>query len=736
VDDLLVFWRTGVFYSRTFNYSSGRLARCALVPVVCDLLAARQVSGFGAHNAKYFCSICKLLHQDRNNIDFRNWPMRSREEHREAALAWRDKSSKSQRKRAFRENSVRYSVLLELPYWDPILYTVVDSMHNHYLGLLQFHVRDLWGMAADGDDGQPEEEVPLDLEDIRNAEFQLTKGSKTSLKKCSQPILLYLCSVRKIVPENKATKRSMVDALMDWVSGVLSAAPQNLRDSVELLKKALRDRKASSSISRNFAAGALQALCRELGISPGGNKKDDAINALISSHLKKQPQHTAGPSSAPSSSSTSTPRASEPPHNEDPVRAFYRGERQSVVVLGRHLLQKVHEAMPKTLLPSWMNPVPANVGMKARGKLSADQWHTFCVVNLPVVLIPLWHGQDERERGMLNNFMDLVTMIVIGGLLEMSEDKASLYEEVASRYLKKALELYDFTVTPNQHNSLHIPVFFRLFGPLHSIRTFFSERENFKLQRRNTNSKFGELEITYVNQSCREANLRVLAADERIREDVAEIVQAFERDATEDRRGTRLREANALGIGLVPHNQHKPREPAALDDHCFEALVKFFNTNTHGQRYASYNDGPMEDDHVILLFNSAVPCDGVYAHGVTFRSFSKSQKDCNVLFRSKTAQQGILAGRINHVFKYATSSEPEECTYLFVTPLLELTTADAEHDPFRSYPLVGGQLYYGEYAEPIIIAADQLVSHFARTPIEIANIEKSCIHVLPLDKVN
>ena len=87
--------------------------------------------------------------------------------------------------------------------------------------------------------------------------------------------------------------------------------------------------------------------------------------------------------------------------------------------------------------------------------------------------------------------MDLVTEVVIGGLLEMSESLIQLYEEVSLRYLQTAKKLYDISITPNQHNSLHIPYFLRLFGPLHSIRTFFSERKNLDLQSENTNMKFG-----------------------------------------------------------------------------------------------------------------------------------------------------------------------------------------------------------------------------------------------------
>ena len=93
--------------------------------------------------------------------------------------------------------------------------------------------------------------------------------------------------------------------------------------------------------------------------------------------------------------------------------------------------------------------------------------------------------------------MDLVTEVVVGSLLEMSEPIIQLYEEVAMRYLQTAKKLYDINITPNHHNSLHIPFFLRLFGPLHSVRTFFSERKNLDLQNENTNMKFGTTYVLY-----------------------------------------------------------------------------------------------------------------------------------------------------------------------------------------------------------------------------------------------
>ncbi|KAI0628159.1 hypothetical protein C8Q77DRAFT_1043481, partial [Trametes polyzona] len=345
VDELLVFWSSGVFFSRTAAHPTGRLVRCILVPIVCDLPAARQTAGFGSHSSKFFCSMCKLPKSDINNIDTSSWPPRTCEEHRDAAQAWKDKPSGSQREAAFAENSLRWSELLRLPYWDPIKYTVIDSMHNHYLGLLKHHCRRIWGMNISAEDAWD---------------------------------------------DNSA----------------------------------------------------------ELGRPP----KEELVLGMQFLHAGTDAQ----------------------------LATYQDGD--------PHL---IHDQLPLTELPSWINAVPRNVGTAARGKLSADQWHVLCVINLPIILIPLWTPLGGRYKKMLDNFMDLVTEVVVGGLLEMSEEAIALYETAASSYLRTAKELYNIDITPNQHNSLHIPFFLRYFGPLHSIRTFFSERINYLLQRQNTNLKFG-----------------------------------------------------------------------------------------------------------------------------------------------------------------------------------------------------------------------------------------------------
>ena len=153
VHDLLVFWDPGVFFSRTFSYPKGRLIRCAVVPLVCDLPAARQMSGFASHSSSHFCSFCNLRLDDMDNLDMSTWECGSRSyrEHVTLAQQWRDGTS-TQRSEIFESHGIRWTELLLLPYWDPTRFVVLDSMHALLLGCLRHHSRVLWGMNVDLDD--------------------------------------------------------------------------------------------------------------------------------------------------------------------------------------------------------------------------------------------------------------------------------------------------------------------------------------------------------------------------------------------------------------------------------------------------------------------------------------------------------------------------------------------------------------------------------------------------------
>ena len=196
VDALLVLWRDGVYLSRTPKHRYGRLIRAALIPLICDLPAARRVSGLGSHSFRLFCSECKLARAEINKLDPSKWEPRTREEHQKHTDDWRGAQTPSEQTGLFKKHGIRWSELLRLPYWDPTKHIVIDSMHGFYLRIFNRHIREIWGMNVEFKDGNglvgPNFDS-LDERDAMEGERILHFGSTYQLNGLQELVLKYLC---------------------------------------------------------------------------------------------------------------------------------------------------------------------------------------------------------------------------------------------------------------------------------------------------------------------------------------------------------------------------------------------------------------------------------------------------------------------------------------------------------------------------------------------------------------
>lgn len=163
-------------------------------------------------------------------------------------------------------------------------------------------------------------------------------------------------------------------------------------------------------------------------------------------------------------------------------------------VLGKHTLPEVWSDKARTILPSWISPIPAGAGSAKTGKLTADQWRTLCTVHLVVTLVRLWGGcdPDDRRCDLLVNFMHLVTATSLLFRRSVDTETIQLYEESMKAYLEGHLHLYPhLNLSPKHHLSLHMPGFLRGFGPVHGWVTWGFERLILKFQNTDTNRKIG-----------------------------------------------------------------------------------------------------------------------------------------------------------------------------------------------------------------------------------------------------
>ena len=110
------------------------LVQAALICTSCDIPASRNVSGFVGHSAYRACSRCLKPFPtekfggkaDYSGTDRASWTPRCIDSHRKYALQCKSAITQQQQKLIEREHGCRYSVLLELPYYDVIRFCVID----------------------------------------------------------------------------------------------------------------------------------------------------------------------------------------------------------------------------------------------------------------------------------------------------------------------------------------------------------------------------------------------------------------------------------------------------------------------------------------------------------------------------------------------------------------------------------------------------------------------------------
>src|SRR6188768_3012978 len=149
--------------------------------------------------------------------------------------------------------------------------------------------------------------------------------------------------------------------------------------------------------------------------------------------------------------------------------------------------------------PSWLTPVPHNLGEPSHGKLKADQCCTIGTVYLPISLTCLWHdatadnGRAAQCKKALSVTFSLISAIMAATSRSTSRKKAVLYTKHMKDYLNGLRSLCpNYKFRPNHHVTLHIEKFLCLFGPVHGWWTYPFERIIGLLQRLPNNFKNGK----------------------------------------------------------------------------------------------------------------------------------------------------------------------------------------------------------------------------------------------------
>ena len=140
----------GITLNWTYKHQQGKEIRAALIMVSCDIPAARKICGHvsalvSCHRCQKKANYEEHQHNFARMENMEDWFVaRDSNEHFQNALTWRRCNSDASRKRFVKQIGVRWSELLRLSYFDPIRFTIVDPMHNLFLGIAKWIVKRIW----------------------------------------------------------------------------------------------------------------------------------------------------------------------------------------------------------------------------------------------------------------------------------------------------------------------------------------------------------------------------------------------------------------------------------------------------------------------------------------------------------------------------------------------------------------------------------------------------------------
>ena len=127
-----------------------KTVRCILLGVACDMPAGRKAACFLSHSAHLECTKCYkvfaggIRSKVYSGFDREMLKIRIYSEHRAHIQEIQNAPTITVRNSLESKYGCRYSILLDLQYFDPTRMLAIDRMHNLFLGTAKHIIKDVW----------------------------------------------------------------------------------------------------------------------------------------------------------------------------------------------------------------------------------------------------------------------------------------------------------------------------------------------------------------------------------------------------------------------------------------------------------------------------------------------------------------------------------------------------------------------------------------------------------------
>jgi len=368
--------------------------------------------------------------------------------------------------------------------------------------------------------------------------------------------------------------------------------------------------------------------------------------------------------------------------------------------------------------PSWLTPVPHNLGEPSHGKLKADQCRTIGTVYLPVSLARLWHdaaadnGRAAQCKKALSVTLSLISAIMAATSRSTSRKKAALYTKHMKDYLDGLQSLCpSYKFKPNHHVALHIEKFLRLFGPAHGWWTYPFERLIGLLQRLPNNFKngklsdvswvttdynsiSGQLEETISMTYVKSANLHSLLIRNACPPAIQNCQAAFTKLIDPEVRNTLLTDVTAFIAHVTPEAAADDPEPQLKDG------ISFISEPSHNALRTYFGSS--------FIPRTAKTMTTFTMRTLTYSTFSRHKGNSSVIVKN-TLSQSLVPAQIEDIIQTSNND-----VLFAICHYRHQFTAS----PFDNWPLLQTSLWGLEMGSLVVVLSCDVVCHFASLPFQ------------------
>ncbi|KAI7948522.1 hypothetical protein MJO29_010187 [Puccinia striiformis f. sp. tritici] len=352
------------------------------------------------------------------------------------------------------------------------------------------------------------------------------------------------------------------------------------------------------------------------------------------------------------------------------------------VIFDGPVLSHINSTLKRIHIPKWIKQAIPVLGKASFGRLKADEWRNLFTIQLPLILPAIWNNNYSASESLLHNFAHLVSLVNLA--------------------LKRQMTLLSaLPIAPNHHMAFHLAVSLKRFGPSRAWWSFSMEQLMGHVLKSTGNNGIGQLEVTYLTNFARIANLRAILGSNSFPPSFQPYVNHIRS----------LYHPITFASQTVSNHRQ-----TSLEVSNFHQLIERLNqiAPLKGANWIASNEWATSLSNTNAPVTSRVQAYSNLKQGdVVYSNMKTNKSNCVVELKSNSpAKYGMIKMIFTHL-RTPPGLHPVSSTWLAVHPLIPVPSNTNPFAQLKKYDSLGVALRRVEYSQEHIVLLDDVLAQCA-----------------------